>query len=430
VVTRTIACVRTLGFGRAISRATGRGTVDFQDRGGNDDNTYFLFREKFHLGYKRDWLTVYGEARDSRTASDERKPHPETDPLDLHQGYFLLGNPKEFPLTLKLGRQELSYGDERLIGAFDWNNIGRVFDAAKVRYENRGFWIDAFASRVVLPDPDEFNEANDYDFLSGIYASSRALLPKNETQIYFLARNVSPESPAAIGTGLPAFMTGATARDIYTLGLRVKSSPGEFGAWDYDAEIAGQLGNFKSAAGRRLDHEAFAAHVAGGYTWTNLFGKPRVGLEYNYATGDSDPTDGKHQTFDNLLPTNHKFYGYMDFVSWQNIHNARVTGSLKPLRNLVLTLDYHAFWLAAENDFFYQASGTPRNSGGYGINANAGSYVGSEIDFIATYNILKGAALQAGYGHFFVGDYVKNSLPATGGAKNADWVYLQMTLNF
>ncbi len=408
----------------------GRGIVDFQERGGNEDNTYFLFREKFHVGYKTDWLTIYGEARDSRTASDERKPHPETDPLDLHQAFLVLGQATEFPFTLKVGRQELSYGDERLIGAFDWSNIGRVFDAVKLRYETPDIWIDAFVSRVVLPDPHEFNEANDYDFFSGIYASSKTIVPRNELQGYLLARNVSPNSPTAIGAGLPAFMTGASARDIYTLGLRIKSLPGEFGPWDYDSELAGQRGNFKSGAGRRLKHEAFAAHAAVGYTFTNAFGKPRFGLEYNYASGDGDPTDGKHGTFDNLFPTNHKFYGNMDFISWQNIHNARLASSVKPFKDLTLTADYHAFWLAADSDFFYQASGAPRNSGGYGIKANEGSYIGSEVDFIASYNVCKGAAMQAGYGHFFVGNYVKKSLSATSGATDADWVYLQMILNF
>ena len=129
-------------------------------------------------------------------------------------------------------------------------------------------------------------------------------------------------------------------------------------------------------------------------------------------------------------PTNHKFYGYMDFVSWQNIHDARVTGSLKPLKNLSLTVDYHAFWLADDNDFFYQVNGAPRSTGGYGIRSNGGSYVGSEIDFIANYTVCKGAMMQAGYGHFFVGGYVRNSLRSTSSARDADWVYLQMTLNF
>lgn len=129
----------------------GTPAVDFQKIGGNADNTYWLFREKFHVGYKAaDWLTIYGEARDSRSVNDDRSPDPESDPLDLQQGYVLLGNAKSFPITAKVGRQELSYGDERLVGPLDWSNVGRVFDAAKLRYENSQFWIDGFVSRVDL----------------------------------------------------------------------------------------------------------------------------------------------------------------------------------------------------------------------------------------------------------------------------------------
>ncbi|MEO6035446.1 MAG: alginate export family protein, partial [Verrucomicrobiota bacterium] len=101
-----------------------------------------------------------------------------------------------------------------------------------------------------------------------------------------------------------------------------------------------------------------------------------------------------------------------------------------PLKDLTLTADYHAFWLANTSDLFYQASGASRSTGGYGIKANAGSYVGSEVDLIASYNVCKAANMQAGYGHFFVGDYIKNSLSKTSGATDADWVYLQMTVNF
>src|SRR5438477_12344041 len=75
----------------------------------------------------------------------------------LNQAYVLAGDRNSFPLTAKIGRQELIYGDERLIGAFDWNNVGRVFDAAKVRYEVPDFWVDLFVSRVVLINDNHFN---------------------------------------------------------------------------------------------------------------------------------------------------------------------------------------------------------------------------------------------------------------------------------
>ncbi len=404
----------------------GANAVDFSDATPNND--YWLFREKVHLGWRPcDWFSVFGEARDSSSVFDKRSPEPEEDVLDLHQAWVRLGDPKHFPLTLKIGRQELSYGDERLVGAFDWNNIGRVFDAARVRFERETFWVDAFAGRVVLANDGRLNVANDYDWFWGLYASSRALVPKQETELYFLARNTGLESPAAT-TGRPQ-AGGPGARDIYTIGLRVKSLPGRFGGWDYEAELAGQFGNFRNAAqGRRLTHEAFAAHLAGGYTWSQFKTAPRLGLEYNYASGDRDPTDDRHGTFENLFPTNHKFYGYMDFFSWQNLHNVRLNAALKPAKGLSLTADYHLFWLAQTADFFYAASGLPRRTGGYGAGSGQGNFVGSELDLVLTCAIKNRGALQAGYGHFFRGDYVRQSLAATG-SRDADWFYLQLVLN-
>jgi hypothetical protein len=38
-------------------------------------------------------------------------------------------------------------------------------------------------------------------------------------------------------------------------------------------------------------------------------------------------------------------------------------------------------------------------------------------------------AVQAGYGHFFRGDYVKQSLAASG-SQDADWFYVQAVMNF
>lgn len=401
------------------------GYVDFES--GAPDNSFWLLREKVHLGYKSDWFGAYVEGRDSSTHEDRRNPNPEADTFDLHQGYLILGNAKEFPVTAKIGRQELSYGDERLIGAFDWNNIGRVFDAAKLRFESKALWVDAFAGRVILPDDDHFNEPNDYDWVSGVYASTGTLIPKQTTDVYFLARNVESGSTREITSTTPS--GGVTSRDVYTLGVRFKSAPKAYGAWDYEGELAGQFGNFAmTAAGESLDHLAFATHVAGGYTFADTYGQPRLGLEYNFASGDSDPNDGEHNTFENLFPTNHKFYGYMDFFSWQNMHNARLTASVKPHGKVTLTADYHAFWLADSEDYFYQVNGAPRR-GAYGINADAGNYVGSEIDLVATWAATRFASFQGGYGHFFAGDYVKDSL-GSGRTSDADFVYVQALVNF
>ena len=55
----------------------------------------------------------------------------------------------------------------------------------------------------------------------------------------------------------------------------------------------------------------------------------------------------------------------------------------------------------------------------------SGSFIGSEVDVTATYTPHKRVKLQAGYSHFFTGDFVSD----TGAHSDADFVYTQLTLN-
>ena len=339
-----------------------------------------------------------------------------------------------------MGRQELSYGDERLIGVSDWNNIARVFDAAKLRWQNSYVSADLFSGRVIIPYDNHFNMPNDYDWFSGVYVISK-LIPKQTTEAYILSRNTSGKSPdALIDAPGPAFLKGASARDIYTAGVRVKSNPGDFRGWDYYGELMGQVGHFNDPAkpagsDRSLEHRAFAFYAGAGYTWTNTHLLPRLGLEYNFASGDSNPNDNKHETFEVLFPTYHKYYGFMNFLSLQNLHDLRLLSSLKPIPRLTLQVEGHFFWLADTHDNFYTVTGARRGgiatTGGnaYGINPNYSSYLGSEWDVIASYALAPYANLQAGYGHFFRGDYIKQSLAAVGSG-DANWIYIQTTFNF
>jgi len=281
---------------------------------------------------------------------------------------------------------------------------------------------------MVVSWDDHFNEASDSYWLTGVYASSTSLIPRQETQLYFLIRTAAAGSTNFLAPGVPR----PAPRDIYTPGMRVRSLPGKFGGWDYGAEIAGQFGSINSG-GRRIAQESLAADGLFGYTWRDVFGSPRLGLEYTYASGDSDPTDDKNQTFDLLFGTNHRLYGLMDLFGLRNIHNPSISFSMKPAKTLSLRLDYLLFWQANTHDFLYPESGSGRSGNGYGRNPQFDSFVGSEIDFVASYQPAKWAELQTGYGHFFVGDYIKQSVgsvPANGNATDADWVYVQARFSF
>jgi hypothetical protein len=420
--------------------------------GVDNDNSYLSDKILMRVGYTDKWWGAFVEGRSSSVSGDDRgaAPNiptgssPESDgPVDLHQAYLTLGNHKEFPLSVKVGRQELAYGDERMVGALAWHNVGRVFDAAKMRWQNAWFGMDAFVSRVVVWDDNNFNVSSEYEHLSGVYINTKKI-PKNWTEFYFLASNISPDASRLKAPAVTPVPFNNIARDTYTIGARFRSATNEWGNFDYTVEGAKQFGNFKRPGtvvrpGERDEHDAFAVSANFGYTFNEVYGKPRLALEYSFASGDSDPTDSTHGTFDNLYPTNHKFYGYMDLVSWQNIHDVRAIYSIKPHPRVSVAVEGHAFWLADTNDRFYNVAGLPRASAGaagatgsgtgYGINPTYDSFVGTEVDVIMGVMLSRFMNFEAGYAHFFAGPYISQSLSKVG-SKDADWLYGQLLIRF
>ena len=359
------------------------------------------------------WFKFYIQGQDSREEGSQRPKIPGAlgaegdDPFELRQLYVQVGEDKG--LSLKAGRQVLSYGDERLLGAFDWNNIARTWDAVKLRYEAQDWWVDAFAASVVNPLNYKFDRSDLEDngglgheqMLSGIYFSTTALAFQT-TDLYalYLHQHFAPSDT-----------------DFVTLGTRWKSTPGALGPWDYDAEFAAQTGDVKGK-----DLATFAGHAELGYN-VDAPWKPRFGVDFAYATGDSNAKDGKVTTFQNLYPTNHLFYGYMDLFSWQNMENIDVNFKVKPCDQVTVRFDYRADWLATTGDAWYRANGTTMVRP---ITPGASSFAGSEADLTVTYAPKKWLSLQAGYSHFFAGSYLKD----TGAHSDGDFVYTQVTIKF
>ena len=415
---------------KAYFAVPNRKNVDFQHTG-DSENDYELMRERLHLGWMPwDWIEVYGELQDSTAFGDDRQPSPDNDHYSLRQAWVALGNPEQFPVLAKVGRQELIYGDQRFIGVADWLNFGRTYDAGKIRYQTSSFWVDGFVSQPVLPDLRGFDTSDSHDKFSGIYASTKTLIPFQESQFYVLARNTDGH-PAYEAAEKPPQYAPASPRDIYSIGARARSLPDALHGWDYNAEGIYQFGRFESSTTTpSMTQDAFAVHVAGGYTWKDVTMSPRAGLEYNYGSGDSNAKDGHHGTFDNLFPSQHGLYGIMDFFSLQNMQDLHLSGSIKPVKPVTLSVDGYAYWLATTGDYFYQANGVARTTGGYGIHPGYGNFVGEELDLTATWMMTSFASLQGGFAHFFAGDYVKDSLNGHGGRADADYVYAQLSFNF
>lgn len=305
--------------------------------------------------------------RPAKTASDEAS--------DLNLLYV---KHKDGPTEVTVGRQKINIGSERLIGALEWSMTGRSFDGIRLRH--RQWEAYAFKVGVAYPKPGRTR-------IAGVSYAGRnglsSLIFKHDDQA----------TPAA---------------DVWTANHLWQRS---LGKWTLDAEAALQTGH---TGGRNL--RAWAIHFGA----THAFDRATKGfVEINAASGGGNANTS--YTFDNLLPTNHKFYGSMDLQSWRNMEELSfgVDRQLSPKWNLRAHL--HSFSLRDPADGWYGAGGGLNQGAGGGFmdpTGSSGRDVGRELDLEFTYKRDPRCTLAGGVGVFWPGGFVQ---ARNGGAKTTQY---------
>jgi len=363
---------------------------------GANDN-YYASRIRVNLGVTPfPWLTFYAQAQDARVGAYNTAPAPTTlyDPMDLRQAYIAISRKGKWGAAqFRAGRQEMAFGGERLIGPADWG-MSHTFDALDLSLSRGPAKVDFFAGSEVLIDSTRLSRHKPGEHFYGAYGSIGHLLPGMTVEPYLLFKqtlNVKSET-GVLGDSL-----------IVSPGLRIAGkTPGRF---DYAAEVLQQFGSYSTD---RV--EAFARSAVVGWTIVNCALQPRVSLEYNYASGDANSKDGIHGTFDQFYPSNHLYYGMIDQFGWRNLKNWRAGFDFVAWKKLKIRTDFNRFYLASVEDSLYGTSGTS-----VVLNRNATSnHIGAESNTVALYQWTKIWKFGAGYGHFFAGDFLKQSKAGFG----------------
>ncbi len=351
-------------------------------------DVYILNRFRVNLQVQpTGWMKVVAQGQDARIFRNNRVPStaPYHDSMDLRVGYVEFGNAETEGVAIRAGRQELAFGEQRLIGGLSWTNTSRSFDAVRVALRHRGYRLDAFASSVVVFDKDGFNRSATGNNFHGLYGAIEKLVPRAIIELYALWR-----------------LAPAPRADFKTIGFRWTGRlPARF---DYGVEMAGQNGRFGSDTVR-----AWAGHWLLARTLSQATCKPRMIAEYNYASGDEDPHDGKRGTFDHLYPTGHDKYGLADQVGWRNIHHVRGGVECKPRQKWLLIGSYNSWWLPSVRDGLYNAAGAvvARVADG----AVAGRHVGQELDFQSIHSLSQQLQVGLGFAHIIPGIFLRKAAP-------------------
>ncbi len=352
------------------------------------------------------YLKFFFQTQDARIFGNQlvSGAPPNANTFDLREAYVEFGDVEKRPVSLRAGRQELVYGEERLVGASNWSNTARTFDAVRLVLRHNGYRLDAFAASVVVAELDRFDHHRQGDNLHGLYGSAANWIPKARVEPYFFWR-VAPRVRSE---------AGASGKfDMKTPGIRIA---GDLPAGvDYVTEVAFQFGSYAGDEIRAWAGHWRASRKLGLGRWT-----PRLRLEYNYATGDRDPHDRKRETFDVLYPTPHDKYGLADQVGWRNIHHLAASLEAKPNERWTLQAKFHDRWLASARDGLYSASGTLlfRDPTGH-----SGRHVGKEVDLQAIWAPSRTVQIGTGIGHIFPGEFVRKVSPGRG----YTWPYIAVT---
>jgi hypothetical protein len=342
----------------------------------------------------RPWLSTTIQAQDARV---EGRNGPVTgapfrDQLDLRLAHVDVGMFEKSPVALRAGRQELVFGDQRLVGHLNWLNTARSFDGVRGVYRHKKVRVDGFAASAVTMQVDDFNRSGGGNYFYGA-DSQLVMLPLGGIiEPYEFVRNTHH---LRAEDGAPGTLTSSTT------GVRLA---GRFSSLtDYNVEMALQRGSLASDS-----ISAWAGHWLVGRTMTFNSISYRGFGEYNYASGDETPGDGRRGTFDQLYPTPHDKYGLADQVGWKNIHHLRTGIEIRPQPKLAIGGSYHSFWLASGRDALYSAGGAVLARIATGAEDR---HVGQELDIQATFTPSVRMQIHGGYSHIFPGAFLQAATP-------------------
>ncbi|HEY2660518.1 MAG TPA: alginate export family protein [Caulobacteraceae bacterium] len=308
--------------------------------------------------------------------------------LDLEQAFVAVSEPLEGgTLRLRLGRQQIAFDLQRFVAARDGPNVRQSYDAAWGDYEHGPWRYLAFYSLPV--QNRDLRAFDDYSSARLTYGGLRVERKLSRT----VELSASYSRFTQDGVKFPN-ARGDERRDILDVHLA-----GVARGIDWDAEAMGQTGRIGED-----DIKAWAIGSLAGYTFVNLGWAPRIGLQVDAASGDTNPRDHQLGTFNPLFPNGYyvTLAGYTGYV---NFIHVKPSLTLHPTKALKLMLAAAGQWRETTADAVYTqpdipVAGTAGRPGRY-----TGTYGQLRADWAVNHNIA--LALEAV--HFAVGDVIRRA---------------------
>lgn len=365
-------------------------------------------RVRLNTGYTFDSYEFYVSLQDVMVWGENRQvlPDDENDSFAVFEAWARIHLGKGW--STKLGRQILSYDDERIFGALDWAQQARNHDLGLLQYKKEKFMMDiGLAFSQDFDDPTGFQS-------EGTAFNTTGFFTYKTMQFAYLKQEWANVSGSLLllnngfqnFTGDPAAQIADGTSNLQTLGTHLNYNKGSFGA---------ELNAFIQTGERQNQVDVKGAYLLGldlNYKATSKVG---LGLGVEVISGN-DGGAGETGAFFPLFGTNHKFNGFMDYFYVGNHANS------------IGLLDVHAsakFALGEKSSLFVKVL----NFSGEQELPSGEKYLGTEVDLVFAKKF-KGYALAIGYSQMFASDglYELKGLAEADAANIQNWAWVQLTM--
>jgi hypothetical protein len=376
----------------------------------SDEDEFILYRGKvhgdFHFGERFRLFAEFKHAESTPRDLPGGNRNIDIDQGEIQQffvDYKIPLSGQKRSLSFRFGRQEYGFGRSRLVSPLPWANALRQWDGINVNYKTANLDITAFYSQFVPVKQTQENRPDADNQFFGVYATQKLSNGKG-FDYYWLG--IDRKNRTFNGT------TGDESRD--TFGVRHWGKISK--TLSYEGEVALQTGSVGSA-----DISAFMLASELTYKPANVKLNPKITFGFDYASGDNK-AGGDVNTFNQLFPLGHAYFGFIDIVGRQNIVDYSSSITINPFKKAGLRLGAHYFQRADDADGLYNAGAGLVRAG----SESASKSIGTELDLTFSYKLTKKVGLAFGYSKLFAGDYLKD----TGSGDDINFAYAQVLYTF
>ena len=385
-----------------------RGGIYVTEDGDALNSRFILSRTRLGASYSRDWLSARLTAQHADTWGSSAG-----NSLSMNEAWVKAQFPVGF--FAQVGRQRLSYDDQRIFGADDWSMTGYSHDGLKLGFERAGHNVHLFGA--YNQDVSNIDQGGTR-FSGGIqpYKSLASLwyhydIPKTGIGASLLFVNMGLEDNMVYIGEEPKTCFQQLA------GTFLSWNPKHFGL---EASYYHQWGKSNGGIPLNAWMASAKAMATPSEHWSFRAG-------YDYLSGEEDfpiPGEGdiglvRHEIvrgFNSLYGSNHKFYGAMDFFYVSTYVNGFTPG----LQNLYAGVSWTPVKpLSADAAYHFFSTAVPVQ--------DAKQALGHEVELQLTWTIIPSVSLSAGYS-FMQGTETMSILKRSTHNNRLHWGWLMLNV--